>query len=195
LERTNLWVLPSDREVRESAVEAYFCPSRRAPMQKFDRRYGDSYQIDYAGNGGISRVEPAAGSFGNGKDGTVVRRPNKANINRSSVVRFANISDGSSNTLLAGEKYIRPDYLDRTTADEDQGYISGWDWDTIRWAFNPPLAARKGQNGIDRFGSYHPAGMNGLICDGSVHFIPNNVDPDVFLAICTRSGGETVELP
>ena len=195
MEQENLWILQNDREVRESPIATYFCPSRRAPMQIFDRRYGDSYQFDYAGNGGVSRTEPAAGSYGNGRDGAVVRRPNQANTNRSAVVKFANITDGSATTLLVGEKYVRPDRLGFNQPDEDQGWVSGWDWDTIRWGFNPPLVARRGVWAPDRFGSYHPAGMNGLMCDASVQFFPNNTDANVFRAICTRYGGETVELP
>jgi len=195
IEQSNLWLLDSDRELRESPVKIYFCPSRRSPMQKFDSRYGNSYQIDYAGNGGISRVEPAAGSFGNGNDGTVVRRPNPGNSSRSEKVDFGIISDGTSNTLLIGEKYVRPDHLNLRTQDEDQGYVSGWDWDTIRWAFNPPLAPRVGLTAYDRFGSYHRGGMNALGCDGSVHFISNDIEQTVFTALATRNGKEITGWP
>ena len=194
IEQANVWGLPDDRAVRESGVEIYFCPSRRSPQQVYDGRYGNSYQIDYAGNGGVSRTEPAAGSYGNGRDGTVVRRPD-VNPNRSSKVKPSNITDGTSKTLLLGEKYIRPDHLGMRQADEDQGYVSGWDWDTIRWAFLPPLGPRDGVWAADRFGSYHVGGMNATMCDASVHHISNDIDADVFTAISTRAGDEVVELP
>jgi len=80
IEQTNNWRQPNDQDVRETEVTIYFCPSRRKPMRVQDNRYGNSFVNDYCGNAGTSRVEPAAGSFGNGKDGTVVRRPNGGNL-------------------------------------------------------------------------------------------------------------------
>lgn len=194
IEQANIWTLANDRAVRESEIEMYFCPSRRSPMRVFDSRYGNSYQFDYAGNGGVSEIEPAAGSFGNGRDGTVVRRPG-ANRLRSPKVGFKTITDGSSSTLLLGEKYIRPDLLGERQADEDQGYVSGWDWDTIRWGFQPPLAPRVGVWAADRFGSYHPSGMNAALCDASVHFILNDIDPIIFTGLSTRAGEEVIKFP
>jgi prepilin-type N-terminal cleavage/methylation domain-containing protein len=194
IEQTNIWSLQNDRETRESPIEIYFCPSRRAPQQVYDGRYGNSYQIDYVGNGGVSRDEPAAGSFGNGNDGTVVRRPNGKPI-RSRSVNSSVITDGTTKSLLLGEKYIQPDRLGTRQADEDQGYVSGWDWDTIRWGFLPPLAPTKGVWAADRFGSYHVNGMNATMCDASVHFISNDIDKVVFTAISTKAGEEIVEFP
>ncbi len=42
------------------------------------------------------------------------------------------------------------------------------------------------------FGSRHPEGANFVFCDSSVHFISEDVHPEVFLALCTIAGGETV---
>ena len=45
------------------------------------------------------------------------------------------------------------------------------------------------------WGSFHPAGFNFLVCDGSVHFIPETIDVDVFGQLATIAGGETASLP
>jgi len=43
--------------------------------------------------------------------------------------------------------------------------------------------------------SYHPGGVNACLCDGSVRFVPNNIDNDVWMAAGTINGGETISLP
>jgi prepilin-type processing-associated H-X9-DG protein len=50
------------------------------------------------------------------------------------------------------------------------------------------------------FWSFHSGGANFLNGDGSVRFLNYNIDPDasmtsVFVALCTRDGGEAVTLP
>ena len=160
-------------------------------MQVFDPRYGDSYMIDYAGNGGTSTVERMGGSRGNGLDGTVVRRPGATPL-RSAHVGPETISDGSSNTLLVGEKYVQPDRLGTRQTDEDQGWVAGWDWDTIRFGHEPPVTPANGLFEPLRFGAEHPGGMNGVFADGSVRFVSTNIRQDAFSALSTRDGGEVV---
>jgi prepilin-type processing-associated H-X9-DG protein len=43
--------------------------------------------------------------------------------------------------------------------------------------------------------SNHPGGVNSLMGDGSVHFISESIDADVWRALGTRSGRESVSLP
>ena len=46
--------------------------------------------------------------------------------------------------------------------------------------------------GADDFWSLHPGGCNFLFCDGSVRFIKETVNPQVFSFLSTRAGGEVV---
>lgn len=43
--------------------------------------------------------------------------------------------------------------------------------------------------------SYHPGGVNTLLCDGSVQFVYDTIDPDIWLAMGTARGRETVPMP
>jgi prepilin-type processing-associated H-X9-DG protein len=154
-----------------------------------------------------------AGSYGNGRNGTVVRRPN-GDSKRSSLVSLnaGSIPDGASSTLLLGEKRMRSDQVGQNQPDDDQGFTSGYDWDNIRWGYNPPSPDRKGASEWtpDRFGSAHLAGINAAFCDGSVHFITFDIDslttpnPEnglppnkplgVWQKLCSRSDRQPVDL-
>jgi hypothetical protein len=194
MEQQNVWTEASDSKVRSTLIEFYFCPSRRPPTLVYDGRYGESCMMDYAGNGGLSTLEPAAGSPGNGCDGTVIRRFDPTNSKRSQPVTLsdASIPDGAANTLLIGEKQMSPDTLTVSIADDDQGYVCGWDWDIIRWGISPPGPDRKGGHDETAFGSAHPMSFNGAFADGSVRRIRYNIDPNVFKDICKRDDGNPI---
>ncbi|HLJ94544.1 MAG TPA: DUF1559 domain-containing protein [Gemmataceae bacterium] len=42
--------------------------------------------------------------------------------------------------------------------------------------------------------SWHPGGVNGAMCDGSVRFIPNNISFAVWQALGTSKGGEAIDV-
>ena len=81
-------------------------------------------------------------------------------------VRFADITDGTSNTLLLGESRRAVPW----TKPED-----------LRFDQNIPFSG---------LGSAHNSGFNALLADGSVKFLKNTISPAVFNALLTRNGGE-----
>jgi prepilin-type processing-associated H-X9-DG protein len=40
--------------------------------------------------------------------------------------------------------------------------------------------------------SFHPGGMNVLLCDGSVRFLKETIDREAFRALTTKAGGEVI---
>jgi prepilin-type N-terminal cleavage/methylation domain-containing protein/prepilin-type processing-associated H-X9-DG protein len=49
--------------------------------------------------------------------------------------------------------------------------------------------------GLSTARSYHPGGVNLLLCDGSVRFVPDTVDLATWRAIATRGSGDVADLP
>jgi prepilin-type N-terminal cleavage/methylation domain-containing protein len=204
IEEANVWGLKDNNQVRGALITIYFCPTRRTPMRiTADVPCG---MLDYVGNAGTTSDltsttgEPGA-ALGNGNDGVVVRRPGGGG-NRTTSVKVASITDGTSNTLLLGEKRLRPELVGQLQLHDDQGYTAGWDRDEVCWATIPPAQDRHGEDGYYQFGSAHPAGFNAVFADGSIHIIAytiqsNNTPPaplGVWQRLCIRNDGMPVDL-
>ena len=124
-------------------------------------------------------------------------------------VPIAAIKDGTSQTLLVGERPPSPDMDwgwwfcgDGVTGDGEGDVVLG-----VRETNDPlnfpqcPLGPYHFTPGrIDNmcdsfhFWSLHTAGANFLFADGSVHFLSYSAD-GILPALATRAGGEVVELP
>jgi prepilin-type N-terminal cleavage/methylation domain-containing protein len=100
--------------------------------------------------------------------------------------RISDITNGTSNTYLAGEKYMDPDhYTTCTDIGTDQTWDHGCDWDINRLtkmssAYFPPMQDRTGTTSWRNFGSAHATSLNMALCDGSVDTVSYSIDKDVF---------------
>jgi prepilin-type processing-associated H-X9-DG protein len=144
-----------------------------------------------------------------GQVGKTVRSPRP--------VKFAGITDGTSNTFMIAEKFVRTDIYDDSGLlhySDDRGWSDGWDADTMRLACFVPVndgdstAYQEGQlsdyfsdNGqfgnpiynVFHFGAPHTGGINSVFADGSVHAIAFDVDLVLFNNLATRNGDETLD--
>jgi prepilin-type N-terminal cleavage/methylation domain-containing protein len=118
----------------------------------------------------------------------------------NSKVRFADIVDGSSKTLLLSEVLVDPN---------DLGWVSGTRA-TLRntSVIEEPKSNRslsdsgQGKQEKDKlpplfvggFGSHHPGGVNAEFADGSARFISATIDHDVLRQMGNRADGE-IPLP
>src|SRR4029077_3941408 len=85
---------------------------------------------------------------------------------------FSDITRGLSNTFLLGERYLNPnDYFTGNDAGDNEAMYVGCDNDNSRQTSDRPMKDTPGFVDTQRFGSAHAAGLNMLLCDGSVHFI------------------------
>jgi prepilin-type N-terminal cleavage/methylation domain-containing protein/prepilin-type processing-associated H-X9-DG protein len=182
IEQGNLYKLASDAAISATPVPTYFCPSRRPPTV-----VNGFALIDYAGNGGAYTGTGYA--WGDGYNGVVVRS-NKAPL------RLTDISDGTANTVMVGEKQLNKAFLNQFPCDDNNAYTDGWDWDIIRWGNSPPAPDFFGPSDCGHlvFGSSHTEGANTVFADGSVRFVRYGVAQAVFQAACVRNDGTPVNL-
>ena len=108
------------------------------------------------------------------------------------------ITDGTSNTILYGEKYISRDLyrVGRDYGDNEPQY-GGFNNDNHRSTHSvwPYQQDRNNLISVGSFGSAHSSGGNFSLCDGSVVTITYSIDPQVFRYLGSRLDGQTIELP
>jgi len=114
-----------------------------------------------------------------------------------SEVAPAQITDGSSHTFFAGEKYLNPDDYETGNDGADNGCMyEGNDWDTNRWG-NTSLPPWHDTSGFDsmssRFGSPHAAGVNFVMCDGSVQSINYSINAQVYEYLANRKDNAPID--
>ncbi|MCC6491562.1 MAG: DUF1559 domain-containing protein [Pirellulales bacterium] len=183
------------------------------PMAKSDyaANFGDTSYCN--GNDLCSCIVwQKAGSLSNivvGKNGTFKDWPNNDRVTGivfiRSEVTIAQVTDGTSNTYAAGEKFVNPTgYEDETDAGNDWSMYSGAQDDTVRTTHYEPGAnqvftpiqdnVQAGGYTNHKFGSAHAAGCFFAMCDGSVQFISFDIAPEVHRRLGNRADGETVSL-
>jgi prepilin-type N-terminal cleavage/methylation domain-containing protein/prepilin-type processing-associated H-X9-DG protein len=162
-----------------AVIPVYYCPSRRSPqaLPSAASWYGPSGNYahgtwDYAG----ANLDNT-GAIPNGFVGR----------------KMVTITDGTSNTFLAGEARKNTAVIGQYQGDDNEGYSSGWDHDVMRYTGTgyPPLPDTQSGDGGQRFGSSHTGGLNMLFCDGSIRFVTYGITAQAFADLGTVQGGET----
>jgi prepilin-type N-terminal cleavage/methylation domain-containing protein len=190
MEQDALWrgsgtgsIAAAQQQVMATPVKQFFCPARRAPMALPPT--GDWYGS--TGPGGTYGHAQTDYAGANGENDGVIRY----NDNNTDGSRMTDIKDGTSNTLMLGEKKLDRAYLGQYQGDDNEGYTSGWDHDAIRNTDREAQPDCKGCGwGEQRFGSSHSAGFIAAFADGSVKLVSYNLTATMMRALGTRDGGE-----
>jgi prepilin-type N-terminal cleavage/methylation domain-containing protein/prepilin-type processing-associated H-X9-DG protein len=195
----------------QTMVKLYVCPSDSTPASAFPVTDGFGATICLAAPTSYAACCGNDASDTTGPDGSGV-------FFRNSDLRISQISDGTSNTMLIGERAwanangiwagaIPNAVIRRGPANPCQPVIpNAWyPAATLVLAhahLNNAVLDPDGSAGMDDFSSRHPGGANFVFADGSVHFLksipldnPNgSYTPDgvVFQALGTRAGGEVI---
>jgi prepilin-type N-terminal cleavage/methylation domain-containing protein/prepilin-type processing-associated H-X9-DG protein len=131
-----------------------------------------------------------------------------------SEIRIADITDGTSTTLLSAEINLVPDHLTGGPCCEGNDlrgrYYNSYFGDTLFSTLQPPNTSLPDVTDLcihlpvyapctesistaqHYARSYHPGGVNAGLADGSVRFIANSVNPLTYLGMGSRGGGEVI---
>ena len=189
---------------RETPVSIYFCPARRSST-------GKNVSVDFMDNNGPSAngvVADYAVCSGNRStdywnDPTPTNNQNgafrlanaaPATFSQNSLkkgTRFAEITDGLSNTVFAGEKHVPLTLFNDQAVGDGPAYNGdkGYSWRTLGGTaliIRDPFVTTRG------FGGVHPGICNFLLGDGSVRGIRNSLDGTTLGLLADRADGKVI---
>ena len=113
----------------------------------------------------------------------------------------AKITDGTSHTILVGEKWVHvTKTLGGSGAADDRGWGDGWDFDQLRSTLiqprsdgTDPAPAGDDMDPLNYpMGAAHSGGFNVVFADGSVSSISYDIDLETFNRLGNRSDGEII---
>ena len=193
-------------------LPVFYCPSRRSasnsaswqflghppPIEANDIPF--CAKTDYAANVGDTAIVelPYPLSYQEG-DGSYAWEDNTIFTGicyQRSTVKMRDITDGSSNTYMLGEKYLPIDsYSSGSSEGDHHGVYAGQSYDSLRSAHEtfPPTPDQFQFDYHRRFGSAHPQAWHAALCDGSVRRLGFNIDGQVHRRLGNRQDGEPVE--
>lgn len=217
------------KQLIESPVTIIACPSRRGaefhPIDaglrtRFFNAAPPDYaaRADYAINSGthINQFDGGPGSLAatgyrwyEGANPTTYRERLNGVAHQRSEVTLAQITDGTTKTILIAEKAHNPSaYASGTAGGDNETWCTGFNNDNYRGVIGtpgfPPEACRRRpelcplgpisdsqaeDNGawLDRrFGSAHPAGCYAAMCDGSVRMLAYDTDDNTLWMLANR---------
>ena len=205
----------NNRQLRESLVPSYICPSDIDTRQTGKPEYGPGSSLQYhrssyrastgLGDGGAdSWVAP----YNTGSDYTrpASSRGAMHSIGRAPYgqVHLAAIRDGMSNTLLIGEHFTSTNPRRRTFwaygfAAFSMSEVTPVDSRNLMGDYDGCIALGGGPAAVNSckrmWGSAHPGIIQFVFCDGSVRGINQSIDIYLLGELATIAGGELAVLP
>jgi prepilin-type N-terminal cleavage/methylation domain-containing protein/prepilin-type processing-associated H-X9-DG protein len=191
------------------------CPSRREP-KTFSKPFSGLFAAfnasdnapddnvaargDYAANSGAQAFDeffPGPASLAEGDNPAYPWHDSRACSGISferSEVRPEQLRDGTTHTIMLGEKYLNPvHYSTGMEISDNESMYTGFNNDNYRSAYTPPLRDRAGLSDEFSFGSRHACVCNFAFCDGSVSSINYSIDQSVFSNLANRSDGQIID--
>jgi prepilin-type N-terminal cleavage/methylation domain-containing protein/prepilin-type processing-associated H-X9-DG protein len=184
---------PVNRPVTGKRFAVFTCPSDTPNATPVWGITSHNYAVNY-GNTTANRASPYRGVVFGG-----------APFGYRLVVRLTDITDGTSNTLLAAE-VVQGQGMD----------VRGFTWDGVYAGFETYLGPNSSQPDVVGSGGFcqypflnnppcvrgpadiyaarsrHPGGVQVALCDGSVRFVEDSISLATWRALSTSRGGETV---
>jgi prepilin-type N-terminal cleavage/methylation domain-containing protein/prepilin-type processing-associated H-X9-DG protein len=238
LEQGNMYNVGVVATITSTPIPTYFCPSRRKPTTRLGGNGVEKLALnDYAipmwknealgGNTtgcwnvwGNTAGDQTNHPFyhntifvrgGKGVNGNTSFPPTPFNPGR-----MADVTDGTSNTMLFGEKFVDVSRYTppQTTLDPaeagaspnsgftDAGYWGGFtSWGTTRCSMNGPIpdkryppAPPQAPAWWQMFGGPHPGGLSVALADGSVRSISFTIPNPIFQLVVRKNDGLMIDI-
>jgi prepilin-type N-terminal cleavage/methylation domain-containing protein len=196
---------PTNQQAAKTPIDAFICPST-----------GRGSLVDSEGYGFTDYSAPV--TVAPGLSGNSAQPRFKCVLNGDSGRRISSITDGTSNTIAMAEDAGRADtstggFMIIKTENMDDGTSAdrrSWAWADPDNAFNVDKLVNNSPTPVggpadcpwsevncgpnEETFSFHPAGANASLADGSVHFVSASVSAEVFAALMSKDGGEVVSI-
>jgi prepilin-type N-terminal cleavage/methylation domain-containing protein len=229
------WHHPDNAQARQQNLEVYRCPSRdRGTKLTEEFMVGEPHPPggigDYAGNAGpvFQNLDLPPGGVWRGEsltpDGVIFVQnwgATETNLQpHQSVMSWKQVTDGLSQTFLAGEKHLIQGVYGvsgfmpvRLGGGGDGAWCGCNEWmhptrvaggmrteigGVIQYDGRFPIAFGASDNTMSEnwvFGSWHPGICHFTMCDGSVRAINVTIDPNNLGRLAQRHDDEVVEFP
>jgi prepilin-type N-terminal cleavage/methylation domain-containing protein/prepilin-type processing-associated H-X9-DG protein len=202
------WNHPKNQEAVNRPIDFFRCPDSPTGGKDYFSNGRSCSITDYAATTGVASSVFNAGylSSSHTLKGVLTNKP----------TRIADIKDGTSNTIMVTEDSGRPHHFvgSRRLGPENHnpgggnlpvvnGRVQGGGWadpyngipihgftDDGLWV--PGKCAINCTNNNEAY-SFHPAGINVLFADGSVRYMAEDIEIDIYARYVTRAGGETTD--
>lgn len=208
---TGCYVAAGAREAAAVRIDAFVCPSDSHGgdwaecCSGFHNGPGDTDDLRASSMAGVGDSQDIYCSTYR-----AIRTDGNGMLFNLTAVRFADVRDGTSNTLFVGEitgaMGLHPS--------QGQSYMAytwyAWDVQDTAQGINGPGSVPGGRSeGIDPvdgdggnrhdelfdevgFSSFHPSGAHFLLVDGSVRFLSENINQVTLESLATRKGSELI---
>lgn len=192
-------------------IPTYRCPSMALPEHYENSGIPGRVPASYRGNSGNESTSDDQSSK---LAGTKALEELKQNgmFYACSKVKFRDVLDGTSHTIMIGESYTDPSfvkdgqgmdhwYIGSPQADPCRcdGGTGGTEFSEVVGSTYVMINARRKDPTLNgrlmelSFGSYHVGGAQFTLADGSVNFITDSIDMEIYRALGSRDGKEIIE--
>ncbi len=106
-------------------------------------------------------------------------------------IKLLGITDGTSNTIMVGEKHVPQGQFGTIWSD----YSAYNGSNPVSWTRRADPGAGLAQSLRDpawKFGSYHVGGCNFAFCDGRVQTLSHLISPDILALLADRADGNVI---
>ena len=201
-------------ELTEVQLPVMICPSRRnvvvsAPKDWWvavnanaAKKVAKSDYAACAGDPTTTDLTTGPSSLADGLD-PVYDWPDVSKVNGvvylRSEIAISLITDGTSNTYLFGEKYLKPESYHGSSgtaydAGDNETAYCGYNSDLNRSVLQTPRRDQAGYSATQIFGSVHPGGFNMVFADASVRAVNYTIDATTHRYLGVRNDGRAIEL-